>query len=166
MRLKSKAERAGSECMEIDPRKVRPTQRDLLSGEFIKHELSERRVRMGDTDLYIDRDVAAWVNLLFCDPETGAYDAEGIERFLEAVKQRWLDAGVVVKIEDAKRMPERELRRVLGKGIPVSSAERLHQEAFQDLRRDVGTEEASSSLGRAEEPAILLKPSGFNPEVV
>ena len=166
MRLKSKAERAGSKCMEIDPRKVRPTQRDLLSGEFIKHELSERRVRMGDTDFYIDRDVAACVNLLFCDPEKGAYDVEGIERFLEAVKQRWLDAGVIVKIEDAMRMPERELRRVLGKGIPVSSLERLHQEAFQDLRRDVGTEEAPSSLCRAEEPATFLKPSGLKPGVV
>ena len=93
-------------------------------------------------------------------------DAEGIERFLEAVKQRWLDAGVIVKIEDAMRMPERELRRVLGKGIPVSSLERLHQEAFQDLRRDVGTEEAPSSLCRAEEPATLLKPSGLKPGVV
>lgn len=45
---------------------------------------------------------------------------------------------------------------VLGKGIPVSSSERLHQEALQDLRRDVGTEEAPSSLCRAEDPQHSL----------
>lgn len=138
-RLMCKAERAGQKAFEMSPWNIKPTQRDLVTGECRKREIWERRVQLGDSDLFIDRDAAAAVNLLFHAPETGVRNARGIEKFLQASKQYWLDAGIAVQIKDAKRMPEKELRRVLRNGMPASSVERLHPQTFLNGKREPGS---------------------------
>jgi hypothetical protein len=69
--LASKAESAGLLVEVVSPKKVKPTQHNLLTGQFVKHELWERRVRLGedDDDRWIDRDASACLNLLYADLE-------------------------------------------------------------------------------------------------
>lgn len=129
-RLLNKAERADLKAVEVNPRNIKPTQRDLQNGHCTKHELWERRVRIGETDIFIDRDVAAAINLLFHHPETGERDAKGMETFLKALKPYWLDSSVMLEIKTANRLSQHELRRVLRKGIPSVSVERLNRKTF------------------------------------
>ena len=67
--LASKAESAGLLVEVVSPKKVKPTQHNLLTGQFVKHELWERRVRLGEDDdeRWIDRDAAACLNLLYAE---------------------------------------------------------------------------------------------------
>jgi len=152
-RLLSKADRAGSKGVEVNPKGIKPTQRDLLTGQCTKHELWERRVRMGESNLFIDRDVAAAVNLLFHSPETGERDAAGMATFLEAVKPCWLDSGVIVEVEAANRLSERELRKILRNGIPSVSVERLDRKKFLSGVCDAESKKAlSKASGGSESP--------------
>ena len=140
-RLLSKAERAGSTGIEMNPRAIKPTQCDPLTGEFKKHALWERRIRLGETNLFLDRDVAAALNLLFHNPETGERDAVGEVVFLEAVKPIWLDAGILVEVPAANRLSKRELRQILRNGINPVSVERLHPKTFLSSVGDVESKE-------------------------
>ena len=67
--LTNKAESAGLLVEVVSPKKLKPTQHNLLTGQFVKHELWERRVRLGndEDDRWIDRDAAACLNLLYAD---------------------------------------------------------------------------------------------------
>ena len=69
--LTSKAESAGLQVTGVSPRKLKPSLHNLLTDTFVKHELWERRVRLGEDDdeRWIDRDAAACLNLLYADIE-------------------------------------------------------------------------------------------------
>ena len=96
--LTNKAESAGLLVEVVSPKKLKPTQHNLLTGQFVKHELWERRVRLGndDDDRWIDRDAAACLNLLYADLEKQTYAPERICEAVLAGVTAWLDAGVVV----------------------------------------------------------------------
>ena len=116
--LTRKAESAGCEVVMVNPRKLKPSQHDILTGEFVKRELSDRRVQLGNTDLWMDRDAAAVVNLLYADIEKETYDPSRLHGALEAWKHVWLDAGVLV--EQARNgLSERELGRFRRQGLPA-----------------------------------------------
>ena len=129
-RLRRTAESAGSKVILVNPRELKPSQHDPMSGTFIKHELWERRCRLGDTAFFVDRDVMAALNLLHADVTTNTYDSEALARALQTSKQHWLDAGVVVELKTANRTSEREQRRFLRRGLKPLSVERLHPHSF------------------------------------
>ena len=72
--MTSKAESAGCCVVKVSPRKLRPSQHDPETGTYRKKALWERSHQLGDTDWYMDRDVAAAMNLYFADPATHSYD--------------------------------------------------------------------------------------------
>lgn len=161
-RLLSKADRAGSKAFKMNPRNIKPTQCDLLTGEFKKHALWERRVRLGESDLFIDRDAMAALNLLFHSPETELRDAEGLKHILETSKSHWLNAGVLVEVKAANRLSKRELRHILGNGMKPISVERLHSKKFLNGVCDAeskkvphGSFSGSESLPLSETPSLL-----------
>ena len=129
-RLRRTAESAGSKVILVNPRKLKPSQHDPMSGTFMKHELWERRCRLGDTSFFVDRDVMAALNLLHADVTTNSYDSEALARALQTSKQYWLDASVVVELKTANRTSEREQRRFLRRGLKSVSVERLHPHSF------------------------------------
>lgn len=87
--------------VDITPRKLKPTQHNLLTDKFVRHELWERRVRLGDSadDRWIDRDAAACLNLLYADIKKHKYDPERIREAVLAGVAAWLDAGVVLQYQ-------------------------------------------------------------------
>ena len=160
-RLLSKADRAGLKATCVNPERIKPTERDLLTGNTQKHELWERRIRIEGTNLFIDRDANAALNLLFHSPETEARDAEGLKQILETMKPNWSDAGVLVEIKAANRLSKRELRRVLRNGMKPVSVERLHPKSFLNGVCDAelkkvpsGTSCGSESLPHSETPLL------------
>ena len=160
-RLLSKADRAGLKATCVNPERIKPTERDLLTGNTYKHELWERRIRIEGTDLFIDRDANAALNLLFHSPETEARDAEGLKQILETMKPNWSDAGVLVEITAANRLSKRELRRVLRNGMNPVSVERLHPKSFlngvcdaESKKVPSGTSCGSESLPNSEIPSL------------
>ena len=160
-RLLSKADRAGSKAFKMNPRNIKPTQCDLLTGEFTKHTLWERRVRLGESDLFIDRDAMAALNLLFHSPETELRDAEGLKHILETSKSHWLNAGVLVEVKVANRLSKRELRHILRNGMKPISVERLHSKKFLNGVCDAGSKKVphgsfngSESLPNSETPSL------------
>lgn len=150
-RLRRTAESAGSKVTLVNPREIKPSQHDPLSGEFVKHALWERRCRLGDTDLYMDRDAMAALNLLHVDVISNTYDSGALVRALQTSKPYWLDAGVVVEIETANRPSEREFRRFLRSGLKVVSVERLHPHSLMRGVTDACLEEASSDADDGQE---------------
>lgn len=129
--LTRKAESAGCEVVMVNPRKLKPSQHDILTGEFVKRELSDRRVQLGNTDLWMDRDAAAVVNLLYADIEKETYDPSRLHGALEAWKHVWLDAGVLV--EQARNgLSERELGRFRRQGLPALSVDELRRKMIHD----------------------------------
>ena len=48
--LTNKAESAGLLVEVVSPKKLKPSQHNLLTDTFVKHELWERRVRLGNDD--------------------------------------------------------------------------------------------------------------------
>lgn len=156
-RLLDKAERAGLKATCVDSDRIKPTQRDLLTGNFHQHEVWERRVRLGETNLFIDRDVNAALNLLFYSPETETQDIEGLKQILETSKPNWSDAGVLVEIETANRLTEHELRRILRNGMKPVSVERLHPKSFLNgvcNAKSKGLPVGSESLPNSETPSL------------
>ena len=160
-RLLSKAERAGLKAACVNPERIKPTERDLLTGNTHKHELWERRIRIEGTNLFIDRDANAALNLLFHSPETETRDAEGLKQILETMKPNWSDAGVLVEITAANRLSKRELRRVLRNGMKPISVERLHPKSFlngvcdaESKKVPQGTFSGSESLPHSETPLL------------
>lgn len=156
-RLLDKAERAGLKATCVDSDRIKPTQRDLLTGNFHQHEVWERRVRLGETNLFIDRDVNAALNLLFYSPETETQDIEGLKQILETSKPNWSDAGVLVEIETANRLTEHELRRILRNGMKPVSVERLHPKSFLNgvcNAKSKGLPVDSESLPNSETPSL------------
>lgn len=160
-RLLSKADRAGSKAFKMNPRNIKPTQCDLLTGEFKKHALWERRARLGDSDLFIDRDAMAALNLLFHSPETELRDAEGLQHILETSKSHWLNAGVLVEVKATNRLSKRELRHILRNGMKPVSVERLHSKKFLNGVCDAGSKKVphgsfcgSESLPNSETPSL------------
>ena len=160
-RLLSKADRAGLKAVCVDPERIKPTERDLLTGNTHKHELWERRIRIEGTNLFIDRDANAALNLLFHSPETEARDAEGLKQILETMKPNWSDAGVLVEITAANRLSKRELRRVLRNGMKPVSVERLHPKSFlngvcdaESKKGPHGSFSGSESLPHSETPSL------------
>ena len=92
--LTSKAESAGLQVTVVSPRKLKPSQHNLLTDTFVKHELWERRVRLGndDDDRWIDRDAAACLNLLYADLEKQTYAPERIREAVLAGVTAWLES--------------------------------------------------------------------------
>lgn len=156
-RLLDKAERAGQKATCVDSERIKSAQRDLLTGKFHKHELWERRIRIDGTNVFIDRNVNAALNLLFYSPETETRDTEGLKQLLETSKPYWSDAGVLVEIETANRLTERELRRILRKGLTPVSVERLHPHSFLNGVCDAeskGVPVGSESLPHSKTPSL------------
>ena len=121
----------------------------------------ERRIQIEGTNLFIDRDANAALNLLFHSPETEARDAEGLKQILETMKPNWSDAGVLVEITAANRLSKRELRRVLRNGMKPVSVERLHPKSFlngvcdaESKKVPAGTCCGSESLSNSETPLL------------
>ena len=141
----------------MDSERIKPTQRDLATGNFHQNEIWERRVRIDGTNVFIDRDVNAALNLLFYSPETETRDTEGLKHLLKTSKPNWSDAGVLVEIETANRLTERELRRILRKGLTAVSVERLHPHSFLNGVCDAeskGIPVGSESLPHSETPSL------------
>ena len=130
--LTSKAESAGLQVKVVSPKKLKPTQHNLLTGRFVKHELWERRVQLGDRTgvCWIDRDAAACVNLLYADLDQQIYDPKRIREAVLAGVTAWLDAGVVV-IQAREGITEREFRRFRRRGIPSLAVQGLRQKGFR-----------------------------------
>ena len=130
--LTSTAESAGLQVKVVSPRKFKPTQHNLLTGRFVKHELWERRVQLGDRTgvCWIDRDAAACVNLLYADIDKQTYDPKRIREAVLAGVTAWLDAGVIV-IQAREGTTERELRRFRRQGIPSLAVQGLRQKGFR-----------------------------------
>ena len=101
-----------------------------MSGTFVKHELWERRCRLGDTAFFLDRDVMAALNLVHAEVTTNTYDSEALARALQTSNQLSFDGGVVVEMKTANRTPEREQRRFLRRGLKSVSVEGLHPHSF------------------------------------
>ena len=146
-RLLGKAERAGLKAVCVDPERIKPTERDLLTGNTQKHELWERRIRIEGTNLFIDRDANAALNLLFHSPETEQRDAEGLKQ--------------IVEITAANRLSKRELRCVLRNGMKPVSVERLHPKTFLNGVCDAESKKVpsgaccgSESLPNSETPSL------------
>ena len=78
---------------------------------------------MGDTDWYMDRDLAAAMNLYFADPATDSYDLKAEQSALARLKQVSGNAGSIVQYKPANRQDEAVLRRnrriELMKPVPV-----------------------------------------------
>lgn len=131
--LTSKAESAGLQVTFVSPRKLKPTQHNLLTDKFVKHELWERRVRLGDSadDRWIDRDAAACLNLLYADIQKHKYDPERIREAVRAGVAAWLDAGVVLQYQVREGTTERELRRFRRHGISSLTVQGLRQQGFR-----------------------------------
>lgn len=65
----------------VSTKKLKPTQHDLLTGQFVKHELWERRV------------VAAWLNLLYAGLDKQTYAPEqgsAISKLSRFTDEVWL----------------------------------------------------------------------------
>lgn len=109
--LTSKAESAGLLVKVVSPKKLKPTQHNLLTDQFVKQELWERRVRLGgnDDNRWIERD-AACLNLLYADIEKQIYAPERIREAVLTGVTVWLDACVVV-IQAREEIFEREFER-------------------------------------------------------
>lgn len=160
-RLLGKADRAGLKAVCVDPERIKPTERDLLTGNMHKHELWERRIQIEGTNLFIDRDANAALNLLFHSPETEARDAEGLKQILETMKPNWSDAGVLVELTAANRLSKRELRRILRNGMKPVSVEWLHPKSFlngvcdaESKKVPQGAFSGSESLPNSETPSL------------
>ena len=131
--LTSKAESAGLQVTVVSPRKLKPTQHNLPTDKFVRHELWERRVRLGDSadDRWIDRDAAACLNLLYADIKKHKYDPERIREAVLAGVAAWLDAGVVLQYQVREGATEREFRRFRRHGIPSLTVQGLRQQGFR-----------------------------------
>ena len=151
--LTNKAESAGLLVEVVSPKKLKPTQHNLLTGQFVKHELWERRVRLGndDDDRWIDRDAAACLNLLYADLEKQTYAPERIREAVLAGVTAWLDAGVVV-IQAREGITEREFGRFRRRGIPSLTVQGLRQQDFV-----VGVT-ANRGQPRGEKPRLYRNP--------
>lgn len=138
-KFKSKAERAGCEVQMIDPKEFKPSQHSVIGDVYVKHELWERRVPMGgSSDLYMDRDAAAALNIMCADPGAKRYDLELLAGVVQAAKPSWLSCGVVVENPTPQmRASDRELRRFLRKGLVPKSVEECMRNRF--LKGDVTT---------------------------
>ena len=145
----------------VSPKKVKPTQHNLLTGQFVKHELWERRVRLGndDDDRWIDRDAAACLNLLYADLEKQTYVPERICEAVLAGVTAWLDAGVVV-IQAREGITEREFGRFRRRGIPSFTVQGLRQQGFR------GRSDSKSGTTPRRKASTESKPSHFSGEVV
>ena len=152
--LTSKADSAGLQVKVVSPRKLKPTQHNLLTGRFVKHELWERRVQLGDRTgvCWIDRDAAACVNLLYADIDKQTYDPKRIREAALAGVTAWLDAGVIV-IQAREGTTERELRRFRRQGIPSLAVQGLRQKRFR------GRSDSKSGATPRRKASTISKPS-------
>ena len=159
--LTNKAESAGLLVEVVSPKKLKPTQHNLLTGQFVKHELWERRVQLGDRTgvCWIDRDAAACVNLLYADLDQQIYDPKRIREAVLAGVTAWLDAGVVV-IQAREGITEREFGRFRRRGIPSSTVQGLRQQGFR------GRSDSKSGTTPRRKASTVSKPSHFSGEVV
>ena len=159
--LTSKAESAGLQVTVVSPRKLKPSQHNLLTDTFVKHELWERRARLGedDDDRRIDRDAAACLNLLYADLENQAYAPERIREAVPAGVTAWLDAGVAV-IQAREGITEREFGRFRRRGIPSLTVQGLRQQGFR------GRSDSKSGATPRRKASTVSKPSHFSGEVV
>ena len=144
--LSRKAESAGLEVTYVKPQKLKPTQHNLLTGEFVKHELWERRVNLGAGVYWIDRDAASCINLLYADIENQTYDPKRLRKAVYAGVTTWLDAGIVVE-QVYEGMSEREFRRFLRHGVKPVTVQGLRQKEFrgQDDGKSAGNRRRAES---------------------
>ena len=131
----------------VSTKKLKPTQHDLLTGQFVKHERWERRV------------VAAWLNLLYAGLDKQTYAPERIREAVLAGVTAWLDAGVVV-IQAREGITEREFGRFRRRGIPSLTVQGLRQQGFR------GRSDSKSGTTPRRKASTVSKPSHFSGEVV
>lgn len=129
--LKTKAESAGCVAMEVSPLKLRPSQHDIETGEFQKHDLWERWIKLGESGLWINRDALAALNLLWLD-ETGEnyLPPTVLKERWEAVKQVLLDAGWLVEVRDEEL--EDFLRQLRRRDRKATSVRELRQKRYRE----------------------------------
>ena len=155
--LKRKAESAGSRIIMMDPRQLKPSQHDPLTGEFRRKELSERLHQLGKTDEYIDRDFLACLNLLFADAAKQCHDPQALRNGLDAMKQSLQNAGIVVQGKPRREMTEREIRRFLRRGFKPRSVRAVRSKSFRDAS-DVSLAEGETGAG-LKSPHLFETPS-------
>ena len=165
-RMTSKAESAGCCVVEVSPRKLRPSQHDPETGTYRKKALWERSHQLGDTGWYMDRDVAAAMNLYFADPATDSYDLKAEQSALARLKQVSGNAGSIVRYKPANRQDEAVLRRnrriELMKPVPVERLRFKCSCGAGDARAD----KASKTLAVTEKPAPCQETPRFQARVV
>lgn len=161
--LKNKAASAGCEVIEVNPYRLKPTQHDIVSGEFRHRELSERRVQLGQTDLWMGRDTAAVVNLLCADLANETYDPSELHRVLTAWKHDLLDAGILV--EQARNgMTERVFRRFRSRSREALTADELRQKMVNS-RSDIRSAWDQPQAERQSDGLTGSKPRHFSDRV-
>ena len=150
--LTNKAESAGLLVEVVSPKKLKPTQHNLLTGQFVKHELWERRVRLGndDDDRWIDRDATACLNLLYADLEKQTYDPERIREAVLAGVTAWLDA-----VNDGGIVPRRRFDGDEGRGGDGARACKSEREDEGEGRKKA--EHGGSSSVMTVVPTLCLK---------
>ena len=123
--------------------------------------LWERSHQLGDTDWYMDRDLAAAMNLYFADPATDSYDLKAEQSALARLKQVSGNAGSIVQYKPANRQDEAVLRRnrriELMKPVPVERLRFKCSCGAGDARAD----KASKTLPVAGKPALCQETPRF-----
>ncbi len=94
--LVNKAERAGSDVVEVNPYKLKLSQYDPFSESFVKKPLSQRWHRIANGDEWIQRDIFSALLLHCADLEKETHNPPKIKKTLEGVKQLLRDAGYVI----------------------------------------------------------------------
>lgn len=107
LRLKQKASYAAVEVVELNPRELRMSQWDHITGQFSKKPLSQRWHRLGETNRIIQRDIYSAILAccaeaapdLVTDKPVFAIDPESVSRLVEALEPTLLAAGLLREFE-------------------------------------------------------------------
>ena len=136
--LKVKAASAGLKVFDVLPDELRPSQHDIETGEFVKHDLSERWIKLGKSGLWITRDAMAALNLMWLDASGLNYlPLNDPKRNWEAVKDALLDAGWLVQLEARDEASEVFLRRFRRKDLSAQPVRELRQKRNRGRSDDV-----------------------------
>ena len=107
LRLKQKASYAAVEVVELNPRELRMSQWDHITGQFTKKPLSQRWHRLGESNRIIQRDIYSAILAccaeaapdLVTDKPVFKIDPESVSRLVEALEPTLLAAGLLREYE-------------------------------------------------------------------
>lgn len=88
--LNVKAVSAGLKVFIVPPYELRPSQHDIETGQYVRHELCERWVKLGQSGLWLNRNALAALNLFWLDDAATRYSAaRRSERTLGSRETGW-----------------------------------------------------------------------------